>query len=322
MKTIYMPLSARAKRLFEEYKEQGFKVGRITDEAVMFVNKECDDEKFDKTFIFGFWIFKKDLAIHGSESDEPREIPFTGTFLNELRETAKPLAEWVGWDVDEILEMAALRAGPDATKEKLLVEAMKIVHEMFDVLTKEIQNRIDPPADLDLYRSLKEIDKSWDGIMDLANEAAKQGRGDVLQEMLDITEPLVGEIKAMEEAQAARQKAAQDDPTITLGDELDSKDIYLRKLDCGTTMICGLHAVGGAGPYEYTLTHLDGSVEKKCSNFMAMDAWGNEYDNEHNMLGRGSFRLHTSDIEEYAKEMEAEGWERYEGPKRKLPIDT
>lgn len=120
-----------------------------------------------------------------------------------------------------------------------------------------------------------------------------------------------------------RQKVANEDPTITLGvtqDEYDSKNIFLRKAVSDKLSdvydIVGLHAIGHAGPYEYTLDD-NSKISHIKTNFMALETWGNEYDDEHNMLGRGSFRLHTSDIEQYAKDMEAEGWERYEGPKKK-----
>lgn len=90
-------------------------------------------------------------------------------------------------------------------------------------------------------------------------------------------------------------------------DDLDSKDIYLKK----NGEIVGLHSVGHKGPYDYVSVHLDGTEEVKHSDFMAIESWGNEYDNEYNMLGRGSFRV-FGDIEDAAKEMEADGWTRFE----------
>ena len=118
-----------------------------------------------------------------------------------------------------------------------------------------------------------------------------------------------------------RKKIAAADPTITLGEGpefIDSKDIYL-KTKVGHSIIeniIGLHAVGYAGPYSYTLDN-NGEVSTINTNFMAIETFGNEYDHEHNMLGRGSFRLHTNDIEEYAKELEKEGWVRCERPGKK-----
>lgn len=79
--------------------------------------------------------------------------------------------------------------------------------------------------------------------------------------------------------------------------QFDSLDIYLKKDD----QIVGLHAIGHKEP--------DGA-------FYSLEQWGNEYDDEHNMLGRGSFRVHN-DIETVAKDFEADGWVRFEGPKKK-----
>lgn len=93
-----------------------------------------------------------------------------------------------------------------------------------------------------------------------------------------------------------------------MDNDLIGWDIYLKK----DGEIIGLHAVGYPGPYEYTLTHLDGTIEEKTSHIMTMEQWGNEYDSEYNMLGRGSFRVFSLDIEEAAKELEADGWVRFE----------
>lgn len=93
--------------------------------------------------------------------------------------------------------------------------------------------------------------------------------------------------------------------------EFDSKDIYLTK----NGEIIGLHAIGHAGPYEYDLVKLDGTTERKKDDFMQVEVWGNEYDKNHNMLGRGSFRVHQN-IEEEAKGFEADGWVRCEAPKK------
>lgn len=79
------------------------------------------------------------------------------------------------------------------------------------------------------------------------------------------------------------------------------KDIYLKKDDT----IIGLHAIGDVDPNDGT--------------FYQMEIWGNEYDNEHNMLGRGSFRVFQP-LEDAAKEFEADGFVRFEGPKRKEKV--
>jgi hypothetical protein len=93
-------------------------------------------------------------------------------------------------------------------------------------------------------------------------------------------------------------------------DDYDSKNIYLKK----DNEIVGLHSTGVAGPHEYTLIGLDGSESLIKTDFMAYETWGNEYDQDFNMLGRGSFRVHT-DIETAAKELELDGWIRFERSK-------
>ena len=104
------------------------------------------------------------------------------------------------------------------------------------------------------------------------------------------------------------QNPPQPDPM----DQFDSKDIYLKKDD----VIVGLHAIGHRMPYEYDLHHADGSVTREKTDFMQLEVWGNEYDENHQMLGRGSFRVHD-EIELAAKEFEADGFVRYKGPKKK-----
>lgn len=76
------------------------------------------------------------------------------------------------------------------------------------------------------------------------------------------------------------------------------KDVYLKK----DGHIIGLHAIGDINP--------------ETGEFMQMEIWGNEYDDEHNMLGRGSFRVFDN-LENEAKNWEADGWVRFEGPKKK-----
>src|SRR3989442_381436 len=91
---------------------------------------------------------------------------------------------------------------------------------------------------------------------------------------------------------------------------LQEKSIYLKK----DKEIIGLHAIGEPDS-EWNLIKLDGSrVGQK--GFKQHEQWGNHYDENHNMLGRGSFRI-FDDIEETAKELEIDGWIVYEGPKVK-----
>lgn len=90
-------------------------------------------------------------------------------------------------------------------------------------------------------------------------------------------------------------------------DGMQARDIYLKK----DNEIIGLHAIGYDNS-TWTETALDGTSTDK-QGFSAMEKWGNEYDENHKMLGRGSFRVHD-DIEKVAKELEADGWTIYEGP--------
>lgn len=94
-------------------------------------------------------------------------------------------------------------------------------------------------------------------------------------------------------------------------DGLECKDIYLKSKD---GEIVGLHAIGQSDS-EWTVVGLDGTRTTK-KGFQQWEQWGNEYDENHKMLGRGSFRI-FQDIEELAKELEQDGWVSYEGPKKK-----
>ncbi len=89
---------------------------------------------------------------------------------------------------------------------------------------------------------------------------------------------------------------------------LQSKNIYLKK----DGKIVGLHAVGYAGPYEYRLIKLDKTEELRTTDFMPMDMWGNEYNENYEMQGRGSFRIFAIDLDDEAKDWEADGWVRFE----------
>lgn len=92
---------------------------------------------------------------------------------------------------------------------------------------------------------------------------------------------------------------------------MEAWDIYLKNLN---GEIIGLHAVGEPNG-EWDVHGLDGSVTRK-KGFNAMERWGNNYDDNHKMLGRGSFRVHD-DIEKVAKELVEDGWITYEGPTKK-----
>jgi len=119
-----------------------------------------------------------------------------------------------------------------------------------------------------------------------------------------------------------RKQIAAKDPTITLGEEWDSKDIYLTTtLADGTKQIVGLHAIGHAQEYTYTEIGLNNERTEVTTGFSAIETWGNEYDENHNMLGRGSFRLHSHDLDKTVKEWESEGWVRCEKPGAKNEPD-
>lgn len=94
------------------------------------------------------------------------------------------------------------------------------------------------------------------------------------------------------------------------GEGLSSKDIYLKK----DGEIIGLHAYGEKDS-EWTVQNLDGTRET-VKGFNQYEQWGNYYDENHKMVGRGSFRI-FGDIEEVAEDLEKDGWISYEGPTRK-----
>lgn len=87
----------------------------------------------------------------------------------------------------------------------------------------------------------------------------------------------------------------------------DSKSIYLRK----DGNIVGLHSIGENDSY-WTIKELDGTEHQK-TGFRAIESWGNNYDENYKMIGRGSFRV-FKDIEKEAKEFEEDGWIRFPGP--------
>lgn len=90
-------------------------------------------------------------------------------------------------------------------------------------------------------------------------------------------------------------------------EDLDTKNIYLKK----DRKIIGLHAIGHKEEYEIEIIELDGSSINRTLDFMALEKWGNEYDENYNMIG-GSFRIFDICIEDTAKELEADRWVRFE----------
>lgn len=93
-------------------------------------------------------------------------------------------------------------------------------------------------------------------------------------------------------------------------ENLDAKNIYLKKGE----EIIGLHAIGHAEPYEFDLHELDGTVTRVKTDFMELEKWGNEYDANFKMIGRGSFRIFDLTLEHTAKAFEEDGWVRIKGP--------
>ena len=79
-----------------------------------------------------------------------------------------------------------------------------------------------------------------------------------------------------------------------------SRDVYLTK----DGQIVGIHAIGYP------------ENEDGTGGLMQMEIWGNEYDEDHKMLGRGSFRV-FDDLENEVKNWEADGWVRREAPVKK-----
>lgn len=142
---------------------------------------------------------------------------------------------------------------------------------------------------------------------------------DLIQEFEQ--EPTFAEREEQEMLKASflehRKQVAAKDSTITLGDDLDSKDIYLENFigPGKIRQVVGLHAVGHAQEYSYDEIGLDNSRTSHTTGFHAIETWGNEYDSiGGQMIGRGSFRLHSFDLDRTAKEWESEGWVRCAKP--------
>lgn len=85
----------------------------------------------------------------------------------------------------------------------------------------------------------------------------------------------------------------------------DEINIFLRKDD----EIVGLHCIGEKDK-DYEVMELDGTITQR-HGFLAEESWGNYYDEDYNIKGRGSFRV-FEDIEILAEEFEADGWVRFE----------
>lgn len=98
----------------------------------------------------------------------------------------------------------------------------------------------------------------------------------------------------------------------------DSKDIYLTK----DGQIIGLHAIGHNEPYEFKLVHLDGTEELIKTDFMEIEKWGNQYNSNGQMIGRGSFRIFALTLEHAAKEFEEDGWTRVDCPFKSETLES
>lgn len=76
-----------------------------------------------------------------------------------------------------------------------------------------------------------------------------------------------------------------------------SRDVYLTK----DGEIVGIHAIG----------------DEHEGQFYQMEIWGNVYNEDHEMQGRGSFRVFDT-LENEVKNWEADGWVRRDPPKPKV----
>jgi hypothetical protein len=95
--------------------------------------------------------------------------------------------------------------------------------------------------------------------------------------------------------------------------DIQSKNIWLKRGD----EIVGLHAIGYREPYTFKVIDLDGSTTEHNSDFMELEKWGNEYNQDFKMIGRGSFRIFDLTIDHTAKAFEEDGWIRFYGPENK-----
>lgn len=86
----------------------------------------------------------------------------------------------------------------------------------------------------------------------------------------------------------------------------DSKNFYFKK----DNQIIGIHAIGIAGPYEYNYQDLDGNVYTVTKDFQVIESWGNEYNPDYTIKGRGSFRVFY-DLDEAVKSLEDDGWVQF-----------
>lgn len=147
-------------------------------------------------------------------------------------------------------------------------------------------------------------------VIDLESAMNIRDANEALDEAIDMIDQAI-KIKA--DFDNERKQIAALNKEITLGEEFDSKNIYLTTLfGPGKIPLCvGLHSIGHAGQYQYDVVELDQSRTTKSTDFQTIESWGNEYDPiDGRMMGPGSFRLFSSDIDETAKQYEAEGWIR------------
>lgn len=91
-------------------------------------------------------------------------------------------------------------------------------------------------------------------------------------------------------------------------DRLDSQDIYLQK----DGRIIGLHAIGYNTLYDCELVEIDGTSKMIKMDFMALQKWGNEYNQEMKVLPLGSFHVFDLTIRHAAQDLEKDGWVRFD----------
>lgn len=85
----------------------------------------------------------------------------------------------------------------------------------------------------------------------------------------------------------------------------DEMSVYLKK----DNEIVGIHAIGEKDT-SWQVHELDGTITQR-KGFQAMDIWGNQYNSDLKMIGKGSFRVHN-DIETEVNSWKADGWVAFE----------
>ena len=75
----------------------------------------------------------------------------------------------------------------------------KAEHRNRKEILKSGEKDFEQPIDLESHRLLRDAGNAIDDMIDMANEAAADGRENVLQEMLDTLTPIVDELEKLKE---------------------------------------------------------------------------------------------------------------------------